>query len=225
MHFIRKEILKKLMFKTKLRFSELQIEEITSKHFNYHLKELIKEGLIVKDVQYYILTNKGKDFIGKLDERGMKLEKQPKVSVAIIVTREGKNGKELLLSKRLKQPYYGKVGGFTGKVRFGESFKQAARRELKEEAGLTGKFRLAGVKRKFGFSEGECIQDQVMVFFHVTDTKGDLIEKTQESENFWQEYKDMKKRTDMYSTASGFIDFTLDSKMEGFEIRDEAKGY
>lgn len=227
LHFIQAEILKRLLQSTGLKFSEMQPEEITSKHFNYHLKRLIENGYVLKQSNAYVLTDKGKDFVGKRNELNMKLEIQPKISVAIVARRFVGNVEEVLLSKRLKQPYYGKVGGFTGKVRFGEKFESAARREFEEETGLTGDFRLSGLTRKFAYKAGQkdAVQDNIMVLFSVENTKGDLIENPGESENFWYPYQEVKKRKDLYNTFLGFLEITRNQTMKNFELEVEAEGF
>jgi ADP-ribose pyrophosphatase YjhB (NUDIX family)/predicted transcriptional regulator len=226
------QILKKLMYNPKLRFSDMQIPDMTSKHFVYYLKKLVEDKLISKEGRYYYLTDKGKEYVGRLDEKDMQFEMQPKISMAIIVEREGDDGeKEYLLSRRLKQPYYGKVGGFTGKLRFGETFEHAARRELLEETGLTGKFHLRHIKRKFAYqkekdsNDRKIVQDQIMIFFLVTEPEGELITEHEELESFWVKYPDVAKHKDLYNTFIDFFEETRTSEMKNFEIDVEAEGY
>lgn len=75
-----------------------------------------------------------------MDTDQNEIEKQPKVSVALLVERRVGNRREFLVQQRLKHPYYGFYGRLGGKVRWGESFEDAAARELEEEAGLTASF-------------------------------------------------------------------------------------
>ena len=79
MHRHQLRILKKLMFNPKLRFIDLLNEDITSEHFTYHLQQLIEKGLITKSNNMYLLTDKGKDYVGILDEETLEEEKNPKV--------------------------------------------------------------------------------------------------------------------------------------------------
>jgi len=223
----QKRILKVLLYTPRAKFSELQPEEMTSKHFNYHLHKLIEYQLLEKADSGYILTESGKEYVGRLDEKTMDLEKQPKVSIAILATRTNSSGEsEYLLSKRLKQPYFGKVGGFTGKVRFGETFEAAARREFLEESGLTGDFRLAKFTRKIAYDEkGACIQDQLMFFFRVTNVKGELITKTPEQENFWYPEAALHKRKDLFNTFLQFVALVKQENIEIMELITNAEGY
>lgn len=200
------------MYNPRLKFSNLMIAELTSKHFNYHLQQLVSADLISKVDHGYILTNFGKNYVSKLDETNMQEERQPKVSVALIVTRETKSGRDFLLTRRLKQPYYGKVGGFTGKVRFGEMFEDAARRELLEESGLTGDFQLAHIHHKLAFSPDDptvYIQDNIFIIFHVTNTQGELVSTNHEQENFWEAETTLFDRDDLFNTYPVIVKYAL----------------
>lgn len=213
LHPYQAQILHKLMYNPELRFTDLQIAGLTTKHFNYHLKELVKLDLILKYQKSYNLTEAGKDYVGTLDEVTLEVEKQPKISVALIVTRDINEKRKFLVTKRLKQPYYGKVGGFTGKIRFGELFEQAAKRELLEETGLTGKFAIAHIHHKLAHPPGDStkyMQDNIFVIFHVTNTQGLLIERNTEQENFWIPEEDMWKRKDLFNTYPQIVKYALD---------------
>lgn len=223
------QILKKLMYRPQLKFSQMQIDGMTSKHFTYYLKKLKNEKFIEKRSEFYYLTDRGKEFVGRLDEITLSIEKQPKVTVALTVLKEENNKRYILLNKRKKHPYYGKVGGFTGKVRFGESYEDCARRELIEETGLTGDFEFRGIIRKIAHKENEepkvIVQDQLMVLFLITNPMGELIESCEENDNFWDEYIHIKQRTDVYNTFFLVLDSALEEEKVLEEIFEEAKGY
>src|SRR3990170_944918 len=110
-HYFQKAILKKLTLTPILKFNELLIDGLESEHMNYHLKKLITYGFVSKKGISYQLTDKGKDYCNLLDDNIDMVEKQPKTSVLITGVRKNpQTGKiENLVSKRLRQPYYGKV--------------------------------------------------------------------------------------------------------------------
>lgn len=230
-HPYQRLILKKLMYNPELRFTQIQIKDLTSKHFNYHLKQLLDLNLVKKVNAKYSLTTEGKKFIAKVDEANMKVEQQPKVSVVCFPERTNKKGqKEILLSKRLKHPNFGMVVGIGGKVRFGETFEETAHRELYEETGLTGNFRQSSILRKIGVQEGkegkhQTLLNIVFILFHVTKVSGELITKTSDQENFWCVLEDIPEREDISTTVPLFIEHGLNGTMENFEHIAEQENY
>lgn len=201
LHYYQKALLKKLVFQPTCKFSELIIEGLESEHMNYHLKQLIDFELVIKLNDQYTLTDKGKDYCNLMDDDIASIEKQPKTSILIRAMRKNPQTGEVehLVNKRLRQPYYGKVGGMTGKIRFGESAQDAAKRELYEETGLIPtKIQLVSIYRKIRKRKNnEPVQDVFMYTFLVTDLEGDLIEKTEFQENFWITQDDVKSRKDL----------------------------
>jgi ADP-ribose pyrophosphatase YjhB (NUDIX family) len=202
LHYYQKELLKKLtLSKNHLKFNELLLKGLTSEHMNYHLKQLISLKLAKKENDKYLLTNKGKDYTDSLEDDIKTEEKQPKTSIIVRAVRTNKDGgQEQLVCKRLRHPYYGKVGRITGKVRFGEKLEDTVKRELYEETGLeTESINLLRIYRKLRFDkDNNTVQDVFFYIFGIKNLKGNLIEKSQFQENFWITKEEYKKRNDFY---------------------------
>ena len=187
LHSIQKQILKKFSHSKSLRFNNLLVEGLASEYMNYHLKKLLDLNLVSKNGQYS-LTDKGKDYVNLLDDNADLVERQPKTSVLIHAIRQNTNGQiEHLLYRRLKQPYLNYVGKLGGKVRFGETIEDAARRELYEETGLSAQnLILEEIYHKLRFRQsGVFVQDVIFYIFHTLNPQGTLIERTLDQENFW----------------------------------------
>lgn len=228
LHYYQIELIKKLTETPAIRFNDLIIEGLESEHMNYHLKQLLDLKFVAKENSLYKLTDNGKDYSNLLDENTDLLEKQPKTSVIVIVKRKNANGKvENLLTKRLRQPYLGKVGHLTGKVKFGETLKQAAERELFEETGLKAKtYILERIYHKMRRRGSEWIQDVIFYIFLVKDLSGNLIKKTKYQENFWITKKDLEQRRDL----DLYDDFRMDDRMSAKSLTftesvNEAEGF
>lgn len=226
MHPIQSGILEKFMYKTRLRFRDLLPADIRSEHFTYHLKELIKQGYLKNGKVFYTLTNKGKDFIGSLDEQTLDIEKNPKVSVLIYIRKKDKKERyEYLMHKRLKQPYFGKVGNITGKVKYGESLKDAAKRELLEETGLSGRVKLNHFYHKIRKTQkGETVQDSIFAVFLVEEPKGRLVQP-KDGKFFWIELGNLYKRKDLFDDVKENFKKLLDDSYFFVEDIDRAQGY
>lgn len=189
-------ILNFLLFNPNSRFTDLNTQDLESYHLNYYVKSLLKTKLITKNEdEYYVLTNKGKEIANTLDTKNVKIEKQPKVSVLIICL---KGEEDMLITQRLKEPYYGYWGFVTGKVSFGESIEKCAQRELIEETGLS-----ADLKYKFTIQEhiyskeNKMLEDKIFFTFLATKPKGKLKQKFEAGENMWitrKEFFNLEKK-------------------------------
>ena len=202
LHYYQKELLKKLTLSEKpLKFNQLLLKGLESEHMNYHLKNLISLKLVKKIDGRYQLTNKGKDYTNSLEDDIKTEEKQPKTSVIVRAVRTNDNGEEeQLVCKRLRHPYYGKVGRLTGKVKFGEKLEDTVKRELYEETGLTTEeVKLLKIYRKIREDEkGDPVQDVLFYIFQIEDPKGTMIKKSEFQENFWINKEEFDKRNDFY---------------------------
>lgn len=163
---------------------------------NYHIKKLVDMGYVYKDGYNYSLTTEGKKFVDLVDSESNKVEKMPKVAVILFVLRKNKGVVEQLSCKRLKQPYYGKIGRLTGKVKFGETIETTAKRELLEETGLIAKnVRIFKIYRKMSKNKsGEYVQDALFFLCALSGISGNFIDKTDFQENLWIKRSDLNRK-------------------------------
>ncbi len=219
LHEFQLVIIKNLSLKPEARFNDLLIEGLKSEHMNYHLQKLIDLCLVEKAATKYRLTDRGKDYSNLLDDNIEIVEKQPKSSVLLHVVQKRPGTKELehLVCRRLRQPYFGKVGKLTGKVRFGETLRQAAERELYEETGLKAKsVNLEEIYHKVRRrQDGTTAQDVIFYIFFINEVYGTFINKTPHQENFWLTSRELttNKNLDI------FDDFKLEDRSQAKTLR------
>ena len=186
-HTAQMKILRALLMDSAKSFSELQkASTLTSDHANFHIKQLINAGLVAhvkKEYGKYQLTRTGKEYANRMDTDEIIIEKQPKLSIVILLL----NSKgEKLCQERLKQPYYGYWSHPTGKIRWGEEVLEAASRELMEETGLTAKLTVRGIEHRIDHDKaGHLLEDKYFFIIDGIEPKGDLIESTDGLRNFW----------------------------------------
>lgn len=201
-HEAQMKILRHLLLRPSGSFSELQRQtDLTSDHANFHIKKLVEVGYLQKDsTEKYTLTRVGKEYANRMDTDDNVIEKQPKLSVALII--ENKSG-EFLAQQRLKQPYYGFWGRPTGKIRWGETMLEAAARELMEETGLTANLTVAGFYHKMDYDKesGDMLEDKVFVLVYGTDAAGDLIVDDEGHHNEWLSDDELQKRGTVFQSV------------------------
>lgn len=186
LHEVQAHILKELLFHNGANFASLNKTGLTNDHFTFHIKRLLKEEIVEKKGKLYYLTQKGKQYAGKLDIYGMKMEKFGTPSVAVTAIKIIKGKKHFLIQQRLKEPLYGYFGFINGKVKFGEFVGETAKRELKEETGLDGEVELVAIQHRFrGPSREDVKLDHYFFIFVAKNVKGKLID-TEEGKNFWK---------------------------------------
>ncbi|HVX92596.1 MAG TPA: hypothetical protein VHA74_00595, partial [Candidatus Dojkabacteria bacterium] len=115
LHKIQMLILRELLYHPNARFTDLNLTGLTNDHFSYHINTLIKLGFVDKNKGRYSLSLSGKKFAGLIDKDNAQLEKQAKIGVFVILEREFKGKKQYIWQKRMKEPYFGYYGFFTGK--------------------------------------------------------------------------------------------------------------
>jgi ADP-ribose pyrophosphatase YjhB (NUDIX family) len=178
MHPIQLQILRKLLFSEGIRFSDLKPDtEMENNQFDFHLDQLITNNYIKKTDSIYTLTTVGKEFANRMDTANLSIKPQAKISVLLCCRRKQKGKIQYLIYTRLKHPFYGCQGFFSGKVAYGEFVMEAAKRELKEESNLEGTPRAIGVVhyRVFDKNSRDIIEDKFMYACLVEDPKGELI--------------------------------------------------
>ncbi|OGM11413.1 hypothetical protein A2Z22_00850 [Candidatus Woesebacteria bacterium RBG_16_34_12] len=200
-HEFQISILRELLFKPKARFSDLKKVDITNDHFTFHIKQLIKEGLVFKTNKRYSLTDEGKEFANRMDTDALNLERQAKVAIAIHAVSKKNGATEYLVHRRLKQPFYGWYGSHSGKIRWGETPLECAKRELLEETGLSGNFNLKGIIHYHHFhKDGRLLEDKYFWVYRVDKTRGMFKEKVPEGENIWMKEKEYRKLKNVFAT-------------------------
>lgn len=207
-HTAQSSILRALLFAPHVNFATLQkTTELTSDHFSFHIKKLIAAGLVQKSPDGYSLTSSGKEYANRMDTDENEIEKQPKVSVALLVERQVGKRREFIVQQRLKQPYYGFYGRLGGKVRWGESFEEAAARELTEETGLQGSFAFSHIfhKRDYRKSDGNLLEDKIFVIMHCSNASGEMAEAFEGGKNFWMTQEEFVRQDKLFESARDFV--------------------
>jgi len=207
-HEAQMTILRELLLSDYLKFSTLQkSSRLTSDHANFHIKQLISSGLVEhtqKSYGEYRLTRKGKEYANRMDTDDHTIEKQPKISVVLVIVNE--KG-EHLQQQRLKQPYYGYWGHPTGKIRWGETMVEAGARELIEETGLTADLLPLGFYHKLDYDDtGTLLEDKYLCLIYGTNPSGTLLEQTDGQRNIWMSDKEFDAKENKFGGASETTD-------------------
>jgi len=216
-HDAQTSILRELLFHPAAGFAKLQKPTgLTSDHFNFHIARLVELGLVEKVTRgTYRLTPRGKEYANRLDTDNNTVERQPKVSVALLVERKGKIGeREFLCQQRLKNPYYGYWGRLGGKVRWGESIEEAAARELTEETGLQADFSFKMLYHKRDYKDGtdELLEDKIFLIMHTGKVRGKLLERFEGGYNKWMTQDELLAQKKRFESAYEFIELVDSGK-------------
>lgn len=127
------KILDLFLFNHKMKFSEIEKAlNIRSNKLVYHLKNLIRKGILEKQEEFYSLSESSETLIPYLSNKNPVLP--------IILIHIGDN-KKCFLWKRNKRPYKGLLSLPGGRLILGENLKQAVKRIMKEKFNITAKLK------------------------------------------------------------------------------------
>lgn len=133
-HTIQKYIIDQLMYTKVARFSDLRPIHTDTNVFSYHLKALIKEGLIEKEDDGYTLAASGLSYVDRVGPESHLANVQPKIISMLLI--QNSHG-DILLQRRNKQPYIDTWTLPYGKIRIDDTtVGMAAQRVAKEKLGL-----------------------------------------------------------------------------------------
>lgn len=222
-HEAQTAILRELLFHPSASYAQMQKPTgLTSDHFNFHIGRLVELELVERVSKgNYKLTTKGKEYANRLDTDKNTIEKQPKLSVVLVIER--KDGK-VLQQERLKHPYYGFWGFPTGKVGWGEKLVDAAARELMEETGLTANLRVSGLFHKMDYRKDSdaILEDKYHAVIYGTEPKGRLIEQMEGHNNAWLSEKEVHTKGKVFESIP---ETTKLARKPGFDFFEQPYFY
>lgn len=228
-HPIQINILKVLLFNPEARFTDINALGITSDHFNFHVKRLLDLGLVdKKEDGLYRLTNNGKEYANRFDVDGdqIKVEKQGKITVIVACERGAGKSKEYLIQQRLKEPFYGYHGFMTGKVKWGETVEETAKRELEEETGLEADLVLVRVKHRMDYNEDKTLlEDKFFFEFQGKNIKGSLKESITGGKNMWLTKQEILLLPDLFLGMKEYLETSPSGQLVFVEEKVEVKRY
>lgn len=214
-HAAQTSILRELLFHPHAGYAQLQKPtELTSDHFNFHIARLVDLKLVEKVSRgKYKLTPRGKEYANRLDTDNNTIERQPKAAVILALERERNGQKEYLFQERLKNPYFGFWGLPSGKIRWGETILETARRESLEETGLDADFAVAGVYHEHVLQEDtdELLEDKIFFVVSGTNVHGAFMADFEGGHNAWMTFDDAFKQEKKFDSFKQEIDI-LSSK-------------
>lgn len=190
MHQYESHILKKMMLDDVLRYRDLKPKDVESNLFIYHLKNLIKKGIIEKTIGGYKFTAAGLRYVDKISLSRFKQRFQPKI-VNVIIVKNKKGDYLLYFSKR--QPFYGLIGFPFGKIHFGEKLIEAADRELKEKTGILTELKHKGDIYLRIYKDKKSISHMLCHIFLAYNFKGDLLSDSEIGSYKWGNIKNIEQ--------------------------------
>ncbi len=189
------KILQQFLYNDKLRFNEIEKEsKIRSNKLSYHIKQLMEDGTITKENEFYKLSEKSEPLIPYITE------KQTILPVVLIALKEKD---KIFLHKREKRPYKGLLGLPAGRILLGETIKDATERIMKEKFKIKVKFRkVNSISTENIQKNNETIHSFLLILVTAT-TKDKIV------------YSDLKKnKKEIISSDYKLIKEDLNSKVK-----------
>ncbi len=199
--WIQTHILHELIRHKTRRYSELRPRDVEGNLFMYHLKGLLKEGLVEKTNNVYTLSVKGLQHAGLVSLETGKTRVQPKILTAVVCKN---NAGEYLFVKWRRQPNIGQVSFPHGMMHFGKSVFDMANHELEEKAGLAAVLAYRGDVYIRGKHGDEMDRHMLVHVFQATDIidKDKKQIRSEVSEPFWASLEDIEP----YEYVPGFYE-------------------
>jgi ADP-ribose pyrophosphatase YjhB (NUDIX family)/predicted transcriptional regulator len=206
LHPIEVSILTSLRRSDGKRYSDLlHAASAENDLFKSHLRKLVDTGSVEKVTPgHYRLTSAGKEFANNLDRKTRSSQKQPKLSLFLVVSRKTKDTTEYLFQERLRNPYYGYWGNISGPAKWGQQFEDTARAELQKQTGLTAEFAVNSFFRATDYdaASDELLEDKLFIVMTAQEPKGKLSNEWSGGYNAWMTLDTFDKQRKRFQDTS-----------------------
>jgi len=130
---MEQEVISQFLYNHKLKFNEIEKgSKIRSNKLSYYIKKLKEKGILIKEKDFYKLSEKAEKLIP------YSTNKQAILPVILIAIKERE---KIFLYKRKKRPYKDKLGLPGGRIVLGETIKESSERIMKEKFNINCKFK------------------------------------------------------------------------------------
>jgi 8-oxo-dGTP pyrophosphatase MutT (NUDIX family) len=203
-------IIRELFFRDNLRFAEVNVNNAPSDQFSYHLRQLIKYGLIEKTPeQTYKLSVLGRTRAIMLYPTKSSFIEQGFLAVRLLLTKEEGGEQLFLMQKRGAVPFQGTYATPGDKILFGEDIHVAAKRAMLIQTGLECDVTLKGIKHYKDNYLGKIVQDKYFFVFRASNPRGTLKQHGRTGENLWLPYAEAVKMPPAIQGAPDILDMAL----------------
>lgn len=220
LHGAQVTVLDTLRRRQAARYSSLQrTTRMDSDVFKFHLRALVRAGCVAKTTSGdYQLTPRGKEFANNIDRNELKTQKQPKLSVMLVVSRDGDNGRlEFLVQQRHRNPYFGYWGFLSGPMRWGEDSVETAKNELRKQTGLRAEFLAKATYRQCDFSAetGILLEDKLFTVMVANISSDDPSNSWTGGHNEWMTLAELTDRKKYFLSSAEIVDMLRDGRAYG----------
>ena len=163
---MEEKILSAFLYSKKLKFSEIEkFVKTRSNKLAYHLKKLENQGILIKEKEFYYLSEFAQKIIPYLSSKQSAL---PVILIAI------KEKEKVFLIKRKKRPFLDKLSLPGGRLLVGEEISDSVKRIMKEKFSINAKFsKINSVSLEHTIKNKKKIHSFLLIF--VTATTKDKI--------------------------------------------------
>jgi hypothetical protein len=194
MHETQKTLLRRLVGKDTLNFTQLASGYDSEDNIVFHLKQLVNKQLIKKSKSVYFLTPDGLRESGKFDKQNLADRSFKNVFLCFIIS---KDGKYLLREHKSETGVFYKFPG--AKPFFGETMSETRVRLFNEELSIlksnfTPRFVYFGIHFKVQkTSTGQVLFDDAFPFYEVNLDEVDEANIVLKKQNKWFSKEEIKK--------------------------------
>jgi hypothetical protein len=231
MHPAQGSILRTLRYTDSARYNVLRKPTgLESDVFKFHLRNMTKTGYVEKlQSGEYALTVAGKEFANNLDDAKTAIQKQPKLSVRLVIGKIDRKGQKVyLFQRRTRNPYLGYWGSIGGPVQWGEATEKTAQKELIKQTGLTATCTVKSFFRVRDYIGGskQLLEDKLFIIVDAANIQGTLANTWPGGFNKWMTLDDLDKTKKHYASTRSYTEsVTKDTAYYALDLHYKKQDY